>query len=599
MPDSIIAFTTLSLANFPISGLDYEFMKADLRISLKDFNHLGVSANFPGLQPAPPRWFGGSLFRCGWPVLLWFLAGSTAALPARDIEVVPSNAPGAAVIQAAIEKAADGDVLHIKSGLYRESIVVNKRLQLVGEAGATLDPSQPFPAAWRPAPEVGAGVYRMDLDRKPMTLCLDGKILAELDAKRAIQPGAWNWKTLLASGPPLGGFQYIRALWIYRDKGIYLHLADNADPKPLAWSVIWKRDPVVAFRNVTGASIKGLTLAHGYEGVSFLGQARQCTVSSCTIGPWDKNGVFITAGAAECLVESNQVFRGAYEDWRPVDESKARYEVWQIHKKTGFSDRVGINLIRAGANNRVHANHVYETFDGIDIGDSAIESLDKPMTSPHDDEGAEISDNLIEETRDSGIELGAGCINVRVHHNTLRHTHGGLRYKLPRIGPVFIYRNLLVDGSPGNIWYSMDDSPAEGYVYHNTVVGHGEALYYSSFETKHGIGAPHWHYYNNVFATSGGFFGDHGTKAPVNFTADYNLVTGGGKPWPNDPGKEPHSIYVKAVSFGPDYHLPPDSPAIDSGKDLSTAFHGKPLPGCEPGYFSGKAPDIGAFEAGR
>ncbi len=25
-------------------------------------------------------------------------------------------------------------------------------------------------------------------------------------------------------------------------------------------------------------------------------------------------------------------------------------------------------------------------------------------------------------------------------------------------------------------------------------------------------------------------------------------------------------------------------------------FHGKPLPGCEPGYFKGKAPDAGAIE---
>src|SRR5207248_8281233 len=65
-------------------------------------------------------------------------------------------------------------------------------------------------------------------------------------------------------------------------------------------------------------------------------------------------------------------------------------------------------------------------------------------------------------SRDSGIELGAGCINVKVHHNVLRKTHGGLRYKLPRIGPVFIYRNVLIDGTPFNIWYSMDDSPEIG-----------------------------------------------------------------------------------------------------------------------------------------
>ena len=42
--------------------------------------------------------------------------------------------------------------------------------------------------------------------------------------------------------------------------------------------------------------------------------------------------------------------------------------------------------------------------------------------------------------------------------------------------------------------------------------------------------------------------------------------------------------------------LLPGSPAIDAGLDLSTYFHGKPLPGCEPGYFKGKAPDAGAYE---
>ena len=32
---------------------------------------------------------------------------------------------------------------------------------------------------------------------------------------------------------------------------------------------------------------------------------------------------------------------------------------------------------------------------------------------------------------------------------------------------------------------------------------------------------------------------------------------------------------------------------IAKGVDLSSVF-GKPLPGCEPGYFKGKAPDCGA-----
>jgi hypothetical protein len=274
--------------------------------------------------------------------------------------------------------------------------------------------------------------------------------------------------------------------------------------------------------------------------------------------------------------------------------------VWQLHKLAGYYDREGISLSRCGAANRIHRNHVYETFDGITLGDSDLESLDIPLTHPFDGRDTEIWENIIERTRDSGIELGVGCINVRVHHNVLRKTHGGLRYKLPRIGPVFIYRNVLLDGTPFNIWYSMDDSPAEGYVYHNTIVGGDAGLIYSSFNKPHGIGAPRWHYLNNLVISKEGFFRDWSTrvKVPVNFTADYNLVVGGGRPYPNDPARDRHSRYLDSMPLAPGFPPKPrpDSSAVDAGLDLSTYRHGQPLPGCKRGYFMGKAPDIGAYE---
>ena len=120
------------------------------------------------------------------------------------------------------------------------------------------------------------------------------------------------------------------------------------------------------------------------------------------IGPWEKNGVNLESGAADCLVEHNEVFRGSFEDWTPVDDSRERYEVWQLHKLAGYYDRVGIDLTRCGAGNRIHANHVYETFDGIDLGDSDVESLDFPLPRPFDGRDTEIWDNVIERTRDSG-----------------------------------------------------------------------------------------------------------------------------------------------------------------------------------------------------
>ena len=103
---------------------------------------------------------------------------------------------------------------------------------------------------------------------------------------------------------------------------------------------------------------------------------------------------------------------------------------------------------------------------------------------------------------------------------------------------------------------------------------------------------------NNLVIGTRGFFGPGRGQTPVDFTADYNVVTGGHAPYPGDPLKDIHSRYVREVPLGTGFPPLPlsGSPAIDACLDLSTYFHGKPLPGCEPGYFKGKAPDAGARE---
>ena len=530
-------------------------------------------------------------------LVCWF-PGVTAA---GEI-VVRSDLTGGPVLAEAIKAAAAGDVIRLGKGIYRETVTINKAVSLVGDEGAVIDPSQPLQARWERAEAIGKGVYRATMERRPRVLCLGGKVVAEIDERRpeTKQEGApWFWKTLLIQGLSRSGFRHIRAVWIYHndERAIYVHLADDADPARGEWSSVGSTDAVIIFKGVTDASVSRLTVAHGYNGVVFREGARRCKVTHCVIGPWDKNGIYFTSGAAECLAESNEVFRGSYEDWLPKDTSRELYEIWQLHKLAGFYDRVGIDLVRAGAGNRVHANHVYLTFDGINVGDSSVESLQIPLTSPDDGRDTEIDGNLIENTRDSGIELGVGCINVKVHDNVLRRTHGGLRYKLPRIGPVFIYRNVLVDGTPFNIWYSMDASPAEGYVYHNTIIGGQSALAYG-FHTTLKSAAPNWHYVNNLVIGSRGFFGAGRGDTPLDFTADYNTVTGGHRPFPGDPTRDSHSQYVDSLPVAPGFPPTPlpGSAAIDAGLDLSTYFHGKPLPGCEPGYFRGKAPDAGAYE---
>ncbi|MEQ1860832.1 MAG: right-handed parallel beta-helix repeat-containing protein [Chthoniobacteraceae bacterium] len=493
---------------------------------------------------------------------LLLLLASVAA--AAEIRVTP-DAP----LAAAIARAASGDTLVLAPGIYRETVRVEKTLTLRGEPGAVLDGSEPLKAAWTESD----GVFTATVKKRPRGLLVDGKFIAEIRFDRAQEQGDWHWRTLLRQGPPLSKFDGIRALWTYDpgEQRIHARFENGARPDGLALSIVPARDALIHIANARGVIVEGLTFSGGANAIVLGEGAVECIVRHCRVTSFESTGIDLTGGASRCLVEDCDITRGSLEDWTPsLKHDRANYEIWRIHKDVGNYDRNGIDLVRAGAGNRILRNRVHLTFDGIALGDSSAESLDKPLPDPDHGRGTEIAENVIENTRDSGIELGTGCIDVNVHHNTLRRTHGGLRFKLPRIGPLYIHHNRLIDGAPFGIWFSMDASPAEAYVYHNTIERSGhEALFVAREAMKRDSLAPRWHFVNNLIVSERGF-----TDPPKGKSFDFTAT---------------HNVIVKDET---------SRAAIDAGLDLSTYRNGKPLPGCEPGYFKGKAPDAGADEAG-
>lgn len=543
--------------------------------------------------------------RAGFTDLAMVLLAASLAVAGADASA--DKTPGGVAsgsIAALIERAADGATVRLEPGVYRETAVIRRGVTLDGGAGAVIDPTEPFAPKWVPVDDVGANVWRCPSDETPQSLVIDGKILAALRDDRVQKPGDWHWRRLLASGTPLSGFRHIRGIWLWRrsEKCIYVHLGDGSAPASHRWSVLWRREPALLLA-ADDARVSGVTFSGAFCAVEIGEGARRCAVDNCSVRSYENTGIRITGGASDCRVVSNEVTRGSYESWVPSAlggrEAKEEYEVWQVHKLAGHYDRVGINAFRAGSGNAILSNYVHQTFDGIDVGDYAVEKMSIPLAHPEDGQGTEIAWNVIEDVRDSGIELGAGAIGVCIHHNRLTRTHGGLRFKLPRIGPVFIHHNVLEDDRGFNFWFSMDSSPAEGYVYHNTVVGRSAALAYSSLVGGADLsGTPRWHFLNNLFVCTKGFFRDHtkGALAP-NFVSSHNVIVGGGNPWPGDPSKDATSRYVDAVEFDAGLRPRAGGPAVGAGLDLSTYRGGRPLPGCEPGYFTGKAPDAGAFGA--
>jgi hypothetical protein len=310
---------------------------------------------------------------------LWLLA--PLLLSAQEIVLQP-DPTGAPVIANAIRDAAPGATIRLRKGIYREYVSITKPLTLAGDEGAVIDPSQPLRPHWELAPSYGPGVYRAEVERKPSTLFIDGRVFAEVNSERketSSDEGPWFWKTLLAKGPPRAGFRYIRGLWLYRrdEYAIFVHLENDADAAMHNWTAVWERTPAVTLRQSKGASLFGVTLAHAYVGAAILDGCVGCSVIRCMVGQWDKDGVMVRNGAEESLVEANDIFRDSYESLTPITVpasnggyqiSREWYEVWQIHKTAGIYDRVGISLTLSGAKNRIHANHIHDVFDGIDLG---------------------------------------------------------------------------------------------------------------------------------------------------------------------------------------------------------------------------------------
>ena len=534
---------------------------------------------------------------CSWLriVMAGILAGGSPAAGERVIEVSP--VPGKGVVGEALAGALPGDEVRLAAGIYQEHVRMRDGVTLSSAAGAVIDPSEALGGEWQEAGDIGPGVWKIAAPGEVHGLLIDGKFLAAIAEPRASKEGSWHWKTLLLSGPPLSGFRQIRGLWMWsrNQKMLYVSLGGD-DPRSHRWRQLRRRDAAVMFQGVKDARIEGITIAGAYVAVSISGGSRDCVVRQCRIRSFEKCGVEINGGSSDCRVVSNFITRGSWESWAPRTRhgpaSKEEYEVWQVHKHVGFYDRVGVNLFRAGNDNQVLSNEVVETFDGINVGDYAVESLAKPLPHPEHGRGTEIAWNRLRDLRDSGIEIGGGAIDVRVHHNHLLRVHGGIRFKVPRVGPVFLHHNWLEDDRGFNIWFSMDSSPAEGYIYQNTIVGGSAALVYSSMEKGfEASGTPRWHFVNNLVVSRKGLFENRSRGALTpNFTVIHNVVAAGGRPWPDAPQREGGSRYLEALDLGRDLRLPDQTSAAGVALDLKRYRQGGPLPGLVPGEQVGAGP---------
>lgn len=521
----------------------------------------------------------------------WLSAGATKVMP------------GAQALSNALEEANPGDVLELPDGTNTGTFVISKAITLKAGPKTVFNPSVEVRPAWEKDQSLGDGVFLWRLSQKPVSVQVDEKILAEVRWDRTQAEGPWNWLTLLQKGPPLSGGGAIKGMWIWdpNRSAVLVRLFEGKPPSGRIWHLLTTIEPCLSILNCEGAKILGGTFSGAHTAIRVGKGAVSAEVAGVCIKSYEDRGIQLTGGASRSLIRSNEISRGSLESWAspPGDgpDRQANYEIWKIHKNVGSYDRVGIEIYHGGSNNLIVSNYLRETFDGINLGDWEVETHRKPMNAD-EGRGTKISGNLIVDTRDSGIEVGISGIDVEVDHNHLLRTHGGIRFKWPQVGPVYVHHNFLEDDRGFNFWFSMNSSAAEGYIYQNTVTGTHAALIYSSMEKgATNLGTPGWHVLNNLFVTTNGYF-ENRTKNFIepNFHSAGNVFVGGSAPYSNNDPHESGSFDIPNISLEGRARLVGRGPAWGAGVDLRNGIAGRILPGIreDPIRTNGR-PDAGAF----
>jgi hypothetical protein len=535
-------------------------------------------------------------------LLTWGLAASSAtAEPAPALYVAPGGhdaGPGSAeqpfkTIQRALDQAKPGDRILVKAGTYRERVVFKvsgsqeKPLILEGEPGVVVDGSTPWQPAWEKAASIAPGVWRAKVPFQPHTLTADGKyviaVLAEKTEEKVFREGIENKEIEDKAKRFDSDFSAVGGLWMYRPKenDVILRFHGDKDVSKMEITLA-PREGVVSIKGVNYCVVRGLTLKNAHYGV-VMSDTRGSTVEYCSMiccdhGVWMAPGVENSA-AAYCDITLNGMFA--------LTQPKCEFP-FKAFKGHGYADRRGVELRFCGNGNEVAYNYVHGMHDGIETKGQNDQDDSWDASKIQD---ADIHHNLIADTIDDALEPNGGEVNCRWHHNVVR---GGqqVRIKAPLKGPMYMYRNVLTGIE--RVW-CYEKSDCEFYFYHNTLKANWSIRF-----TDPQI--PNFRFLNNVFLSDGTHILGPAKKTIVpnlpKDHIDYNFYTGDPEGKVPKSGFEAHGIFGKAETVNSeDFHLKPGCPAIDAGTDLSSKF-GKPLPGCAPGYFKGKAPDMGAFEFG-
>jgi hypothetical protein len=384
------------------------------------------------------------------------------------------------------------------------------------------------------------------------------------------------------------GSPTLREGWFFDPETLRLYVRSTDDPSKHTWQL-----PML--NHAFSAKGQNWLWIEGFE-VRYYGT----TTNSCGVCMTDTSHVVIRKNRIHHIqigvfikwlggpdqgngtrIEYNDIYDSPVDEWP-----------WEAVKGTSMEGTA--ILVRGHVGTIVHGNEIHNYFNGIYTGSSG---------DPHNFELAldvDIYDNYIHHIGDDAFEPEGACVNNRFRDNIVEHAFVGLSLAPITQGPVWALRTLYANYTGRAI--KMDkESDGIALIYHNT--------FWSDKKNINAIDliSPAFNTVmrNNIFQSNSYLIKDVPSDSTGNFWDNNNLHT---TQSPLSPPFKWDSIdYYNLKEFctatGLDCNSYTDDPGlIDPKKGLFTLQATSPnvdrgvlIPGINDN-FTGKAPDIGAYE---
>lgn len=548
-------------------------------------------------------------------------------------------------IQHAADIVQPGDRVIVKAGVYNEFVEIknsgteSQKIVFEGERGpngeylSIIDPSIRI-TGWARDEERGFGVYRnTEVGFEPYAMVVDR------DGDTFDIPRLGHW------GDTYDGFQYlayppdqlaiykleslntgydvhywdgIEALYGYTNKTAYLRFRDGENPN----NMVIKAAPssaAIYLSDKDNVIVRNFKIRGAQTGVEITNNSGNNIIEENEIINGQKR-ILLEDGAFNNHIRNNRMHMKGLSDYTPGTWHwwyqgediypylirRHFYAVYKYEVGRGTSspqDDGGIWIDRAGSNNEIYGNDIFNTLCAVYVRDT---------------NDVKIYNNNLSNTSSFAIAFDYTVMDLEIYNNLFIECSGIRPHELTDGNKrAYIYKNIFYnkENMGYNIFFywssskPMNADPPEIYLYHNTFAGGFTALMFNADSVAAAKGGlPNGLFVNNVISTLRAMDYDEAFYEDPNMIGgfDYNWIGTDDSlidipSWAGD-----NNIYADRQKIWPssgaaDFSLPEDSEAIDAGIDLSKPFtiKGKtydPLRGMEPGYYSGSAPDVGACE---